>query len=264
MKTNFILSCILLITMSCKDNKTVESPVDYKEEKLDVTTSVYPENVSKIFEAHGGLDTWNKVNTLVFGMENPEGVEMTTTGTKSRESLIETEKFKIGYDGNEIWMVDDEKAYKGNAKFYYNLMFYFYAMPFVLADDGIIYEDAEPLEFEGKSYPGIKIAYEAGIGESPEDEYIVYYNPETFQMEWLAYTVTYFSKEKSKNFNFIKYDQWEKQAGLILPKTIQWYNTEGTVVKDMRNEVKFVKTEASPESKPDSFYTKPEGATIVE
>jgi len=27
-------------------------------------------------------------------------------------------------------------------------------------------------------------------------EYILYYNPDTYQMEWLGYTVTYFSKEK--------------------------------------------------------------------
>ena len=53
-------------------------------------------------------------------------------------------------------------------------MFYFYAMPFILADDGIIYEDVAALKFEGKSYPGIKISYESGVGESPEDEYILY------------------------------------------------------------------------------------------
>ena len=67
----------------------------------------------------------------------------------------------------------DKTAYEGNPKFYYNLMFYFYAMPFILADDGIKYTDAEPLVFEGKSYPGIKISYEAGVGESPEDEYVI-------------------------------------------------------------------------------------------
>ena len=55
-----------------------------------------------------------------------------------------------------------QRAIKGIPKFYYNLMFYFYAMPFILADDGIVYEDVKPLDIEGKSYPGIKISYESG------------------------------------------------------------------------------------------------------
>ena len=73
----------------------------------------------------------------------------------------------------------------------------FLTMPFVLADDGINYQDVEPLVFEGKTYPGIQISYESGVGESSEDEYKVYYDPETNKMTWLGYTVTYFSKEKS-------------------------------------------------------------------
>ena len=78
-------------------------------------------------------------------------------------------------------------------------------MPFVLADDGITYTNVEPLIVEGKEYPGIKISYEAEIGESPEDEYIMYYDADSNKMAWLGYTVTYFTKEKSKDWHFIKY-----------------------------------------------------------
>ncbi|MDT0557560.1 DUF6503 family protein [Ichthyenterobacterium sp. W332] len=257
------LFSLLLVITSCKD-KPVQSPVDYKEEPAEITTSIYPETISKIMKAHGGLDAWTKANTLVFAMENPEGIETTTTDLKSRKSLIETEAFKIGFDGTNVWLDQDTEVYKGNPKFYYNLMFYFYAMPFVLADDGITYTETEPLVFEGKSYPGINISYGEGVGESPDDEYVLYYNPETYKMEWLGYTVTYFSKEKSKDWHFIKYHEWETLQGLKLPKTLQWYNNDGFEIKDMRNAAEFINTSVNVNANDDMFYAKPERAKIIE
>ena len=105
-------------------------------------------------------------------------------------------------------------------------MFYFYAMPFVLADPGIIYSKSDDLFFDNKSYPGYRISYNADIGVSPEDEYFIHYDSESYQMEWLGYTVTYFSKEKSTKIKWIRYDDWKEINGLILPKSLAWYELE--------------------------------------
>ncbi len=261
MKKIIILLAFTLI-LSCK-NATKEN-VNYPEENLDVTTSIYPENISKIFQAHGGLDTWSTMENLVFETELPEGNEKTTTALKSRKSLIETNKFKIGFDGEKVWLKQDTLAYKGNAKFYYNLMSYFYAMPFILADDGIIYEDVEPLVLEGKEYPGIKISYNAGVGESPEDEYVLYYDSETNKMTWLSYTVTYFSKEKSKEFRYIKYSNWQTIEGLLLPETLTWYNYENNKPTTKRSDLKFINVILSKEKPFDALFEIPEGAKIIE
>ena len=258
-----ILFLILTVSLfSCK-NKTTET-INYSEENLNVITSVYPENVSKIFKAHGRIEKWNTMKNLVFEIQHPEGNEKTTTDSKTRKSLIETEKFKIGFDGEKVWLKQDSLVYKGNAKFYYNLMSYFYAMPFILGDDGIKYEDVEPLIFEEKEYSGIKISYESGVGESPDDEYVLYYNPETYKMEWLGYTVTYFSKEKSKEFHFIKYSNWQTVNGLLLPETLTWYNYENNKPTTKRNDLKFVNVELS-EIKPEAtIFEMPVGAEIIE
>jgi hypothetical protein len=239
--------------------------VDYTDEQLDVTTSVYPESITKVFDAHGGVDTWNAMQSLVFTMKKPNGDEVTTTDLKNRTSLIEMPKHTIGFNGKDVWLTSkDTTAYKGNPKFYYNLMFYFYAMPFVLADDGIMYEETTPLVFEGQTYPGIKIGYEAGIGESPEDEYILYYNPETYKMEWLGYTVTFFSKEKSKEFHFIKYSNWQTVNGLLLPETLTWYKYENNLPTEKRNDLKFTDVKLSKEKLDAFIFEIKEGATVVE
>lgn len=205
------------------------------------------------------------MNTLKFTMPKEDGNEVTTTHLKNRKSLIEMPHHAIGFDEKNVWLKNkDTVTYKGNAKFYYNLMFYFYAMPFVLADDGIVYEDTEPLEFEGKSYPGIKISYNAGIGESPEDEYVLYYNAETHNMVWLGYTVTFFTDEKSKEFHFIKYSNWQTVNGLLLPETLSWYNYENNKPTTKRNDLKFTDVVLSEDNPSDTLFEMVEGAMIVE
>lgn len=262
MKKIFFL--ILTISLlACKNKRT--PTLDYSKENLDITTSVYPENMTKVFNAHGGLDTWNSMKSLEFTMKKPNGDEVTTTNLKNRKSLIEMPNHTIGFNGEDVWLKNKDTAtYKGNAKFYYNLMFYFYAMPFILADDGIIYEEVAALEFDGKSYPGIKISYESGVGESPEDEYILYYNSETHKMEWLGYTVTYFSKEKSKEFHFIKYSNWQTVEDLILPETLTWYKYENNLPTEKRNDLQFTDIKISKEKPESDIFEAPAGATIVE
>ncbi|MBN4070636.1 hypothetical protein JYT76_03030 [Olleya sp. AH-315-F22] len=262
MKKTALLLFTIVLFFSCKqDTKTN----DYKNETLDVTTSIYPENISKIFDAHGSLETWKTMQSLVFTMPKPDGEEITTTNLKLRESLINMPAHTIGFDGKELWLLQkDTTTYKVNPRFYYNLMFYFYAMPFILADDGIMYKDAEPLTFEGKTYSGIHISYGVGVGESPEDEYILYYNPETYKMEWLGYTVTYFSKEKSKEFHFIKYSDWQTVEGLELPKTLTWYNYETNQPTTKRNDLEFVNVSISSTKLEDSLFKKPKDAKIIE
>jgi len=258
-----LLLAIAISILACK-NKTTPA-VDYSEENLDVTTSIYPENITKIFTAHGGLDPWNTMKSLEFTMKKPNGDEVTITNLKNRKSLIEMPNHTIGFDGDDFWLKNKDTAtYKGNPKFYYNLMFYFYAMPFILADDGIIYEEVAALIFEGKTYPGIKISYESGIGESPEDEYILYYDSETNKMAWLGYTVTYFSKEQSKEFHFIKYSNWQTVKGLVLPETLTWYKYENNLPTEKRNDLQFTDIKVSTEKPDADIFEAPAGAAIVE
>ena len=215
---NILFLALTISILSCKDTK--KETTDYSKENLDITTSIYPEHISKVFDAHGGIDNWNTMKSLTFEMKLPKGKEVTTTDLKNRKSLIETDKFKIGFNGENVWLQQDALFFKKDPKFYYNLMFYFYAMPIVLADDGIEYGETEDLEFEGKSYPGVRISYKQGIGVSSKDEYYLHYDTETHQMAWLGYTVTYRSGEKSDNVKWIRYNDWMEVEGLKLPNSI--------------------------------------------
>ena len=258
-----IFLTIVISVFACK-NKTTAPTVDYSKETLDVTTSIYPENITKVFEAHGGLDLWKTMRFLEFTMPKKNGNEVTSTDLRNRKSLISMPNHTIGFNGNDVWLENKGSAkYKKDARFYYNLMFYFYAMPFILADDGIIYKNVEPLIFEGKAYPGINISYHAGVGESPEDEYVLYYNPDTYKMEWLGYTVTYFTKEKGEELHFRRFKDWQEINGLLLPKTMVRYKYENNLPTTIHSESAFTNIKLTKQQPNQDIFEVPKGAEIV-
>ncbi|MGB5819363.1 MAG: DUF6503 family protein [Saonia sp.] len=263
MKT--IVTFIFLVAfISCKEAPKKATPDTVpSEETVKKEESKYPEALQKIFEAHGGLEAWKTKKSLVYEIPKPDNRETHTTNLYSRKDRIDTPNFSMGFNGEHVWLMDKNESYNGDPVFYHNLMFYFYAMPFILADDGIVYNDTEDLVFEGRNYPGIRISYNEGVGTSPKDEYFIHYDPETFQMTWLGYTVTYRSGEISDNVKWIRYNDWMPVADVVLPKSMTWYAYEGRVIKEAKNTVPFENVVLSETAKPDTFYAKPEAAKIV-
>lgn len=246
---------LLFFFLACNNQQQSDPPL------IDINK--YPAEILKIFSHHGGLGNWHKMKSMYYEIVKPNGNEKQYIDLKDRREKIEASNFTTGYDGKDIW-IEADTSYKGNAVFYHNLMFYFYAMPFVLADDGIIYTEAEPLDFEGKNYPGIKISYDAGIGISPEDEYFVHYDPSTYEMTWLGYTVTYFSKEKSKKVKWIRYDDWKNFNGLLLPNSMTWYNQEEGKITEPRNTMEFSYVKVSETAFDDKLFERTAGAITAE
>lgn len=253
MKKHTLLIIFSIVIISCvnKSKKDLEIVTIVEVEK-----EVFPTELGKVFDKHGGINTWRKAQTLSFN----KGEEVHTTDLHSRKTVINTPKYSLGFDGEAIWLDEVEKGtYKGNPTFYYNLYFYFYAMPFVLADTGIIYKKVDDLVFEGSKYPGYKISYKANIGSSPDDNYKVYYNPKTYQMEWLAYTVTFTDKESNNDYHLIKYNKWEDVDGFLLPKEITWYKMDekGMPTKPERPATEFTLPLISQGKLADSFFENP-------
>ncbi|MFD2585712.1 DUF6503 family protein [Croceitalea marina] len=257
MKKLFLLA-LLLPFIACKQARKEAAEVKEEVETIaENAQNEYPEALQKVFDAHGGLAAWKKQRSLSFVVPKPDSPETHTIDLWSRNEKIETPGYTLGFDG-KAWVFDANKAYKGNPEFYHNLMFYFYAMPFVLADEGIIYSETDDLVFEGLSYPGIKISYNAGVGTSPKDDYYIHYNAETKQMEWLGYTVTYRSGEKTDKVNWIRYNDWQNIKDLVLPNSISWYTVEEGEIKGLRNQVVFENVDLSNEAKSSDFYEKPQ------
>ena len=263
MKRIFSILLVLGLT-NCKEAPKESKPSEQvMKTEMPVKENNYPEALNKVFDAHGGLAEWKNKRTLSFELVKPDANEKHTVDLYSRKDKIEIPPSTIGFDGKDAWLLDEQKAYKGNANMYHNLMFYFYAMPFVLADSGINYGEAEDLEYEGKKYPGIHISYNDGVGASSKDDYFLYYDPETYEMAWLGYTFTFGTNEKSDKLSFIRYNDWDTFNGVKLPKSISWYTNEGRTIGEVRNTAQFSNISLEEASKPDAFYAIPENAKVI-
>jgi len=268
MKYLFTIALAATLFISCNNETKTQSkaetlaPVAVEPE---TPAKTYPAAMTAIFDAHGGMKKWNDMNTMSYALPK-EVEEIHTIDLKTRKVRIETKDYALGFDGDKVWLKQEDSTSfnPSRARFYHNLMFYFYAMPFVLADDGITYEETKSLEMDGVTYPGTKISFGEGVGDAPDDNYIIYHHPETKEMAWLAYTVTYNSKEPSERYSYIKYAEWENVNGVKLPSKLQWYKVEDGKPTEMRSERAFTKTSLSEAKADTALFSKPEGGEFTE
>ena len=258
MKNLFSLLAIAITMVACNNSATTEVA-----SAPTIDLSKYPAALQKVFEKHGSLATWKKMKALSYEIVKEGDNEKQMIDLYNRRERIEAAEFKTGFDGTNFW-IEADPSYTGNPLFYHNLMFYFYAMPFVLADDGIIYGDTEPLEYDGKSYPGLRISYNDGVGVSSQDNYFIHYDPSTYEMAWLGYTVTYFSGEKSEKISWIRYDDWKTMKGLSLPNSMTWFKVEEGKLIEPRNTRKFTNIILSETALADAVFAKTEAGQIIE
>lgn len=261
MKKSILIVISLFFFIACKENKPAKEEVA-ETVKKEIKLPDYPEDIAAVFEKHGGIRSWKSMKSLEYEIVRPNGNEKQTIDLISRNDLIETEKYTIGFDGQDSWVKQDSAYYNRNPRFYHNLMFYFYAMPFVLGDNGITYEKAEDLVYEGVSYPGYKISFGTGVGDAPDDNYYIHYDSETKQMAWLGYTVTFGRGESNDNVHYIRYNDWKEFNGLVLPNTLTWFQNEGTKLVAPRNTVEFTNVKVSDERVDMTIFDKPEGAVV--
>lgn len=237
-----------------------DSAIDMQE--VDVYKDI-PKNLQKVFEAHGGLEKWNEMNSLTYRYRRGERREVHQVDLKSRKVRLEGGDWVIGFDGKEVWVSPSKASYGGNsARFYHNLIFYFFSMPFVLSDPGIKYETLDPTTIKGKKFDRIRITFNDGVGDAPKDEYIICFDPTTYEMEWLYYTVTYFSNEVGSSYNALHYDKWEEVNGLKLPTLMIGYKTSGDSVTEKRYESYFENIEISSALYNPLIFEIPEAAEI--
>ena len=249
MKYTFLL---LLAFAACKPNTKTEETVDAQ------TETNHPQNLENILNAHGTLDTWDGYKTLSFTIPGEPVSETHTVDLHSRKDRVDRDSVSLGFDGEHVWLHDPGNSYKGNPEFYHNLMFYFYAMPFVLADPGIIYEETKALVVNDTTYAGIKISFEPQTGVSANDDYYLYYDTKTYQMRWLGYTATFGAGEKGNQITYIAYNDWQTVGEVLLPRSIIWYASENGQPTTPRRTVNFDNASLKTQTRPQSFYSKPE------
>ena len=250
----------ILFISGCNTNNNSENT-----SSIEVTSdapSNLPDPFSKGLSTHGGIDRWRSFQTVSYELVTPSMKQGQLIDLHTRKVLISDSLYSLGFDGKQVWVSPGLAAFgDGSPRFYHNLYFYFFAMPYVLADPGIQYEDLGIQTINEKSYNAIKVSYDQGIGDSPEDFYVAHFDLETGLMEVLLYTVTYFSKESHEKYNALVYE-WQEVEGLQVTKSFKGYKYDSNRLGELRYEASFHNVQFSKEKPLDSLFSIPDIAEV--
>jgi len=265
----YLLIFFALVVGSCSSNKQTEQANEPESETAENSDSKdinqFPELLQKALDAHGDLATWNNYGYLSYQLKSSGNVgpEKHTINLYNRKVLIDRDTVNIGFNGDQVWVSPDLASFgSGSPRFYHNLYFYFFGIPFLLADPGINYEDLGTRTIQGKDYRALKVSYSEGVGDSDEDLYIAHFNPETYQLEILLYTVTYFSGEKTEDYNALIYDDWVKRNGLVVPAGFKGHKYANDSIGDLRYDVKFSNIEFKKATPSKELFEMPANAEV--
>lgn len=151
-------------------------------------------------EAHGGLERWFTNGPIAFrfdyqpldgGTRRDSYQTIDQWSSRAMHEVAANRELKYGWDGENAWSYPDTADVGINPRFWSTTPFYFVGLPFVLADEGTNYELLDPLEHDGVTYDLVKVTYDAGTGDAPDDFYVIYIHPETKLMGGLRYIVSY-------------------------------------------------------------------------
>ena len=250
---SFSTLVLLVSTFSCQ--KRTEKPLP------DLT----PE-FTEVLEAHGDWKKWYQAKAESYAMIH-EGVlveENAFINLDSRKIRLSNSEFEMGYDGDQTWISPNREAYKGESlKFYHNLYFYFFNIPFVFTDPGVTVEKVENRSLNGKEYPTFQAKFESSVGSSPKDQYFMLINPETNRLEYLLYTVTFFGNPNPP-LNALKYEDYRNADGVYFPRILTGYTLENDSTRTLRYQVTFADPLLLDEEFDSKVFEKPENGVFAD
>lgn len=250
----FLLLLLISILPSCKE----ESPLS-TETEVESTRS-YPQEFINLANQYGGLEEWNKYQSMEYYMVKNGQSEKHCIDLKTREVRIENDQYTLVKNDEGVYVAPGLDSFPGSSpRFYHNLYFYFFSIPYVLSDPGVHYETLGDYLVDGVNYHAIKYTFGENVGDAPDDYYITLMDKETKQMKYLLYTVTYYSQEPSQKFNILEYANWTKVKTLSFPTKLIGYKFDEGKIGDKRYETAFEKIDILKAKFPAEMFVAPEG-----
>jgi hypothetical protein len=150
---------------------------------------------------HGGYEKWFGGRALRFRYDYKPLGEMPRRNSLQVIDLLASRAYhdmdapakgRFAWTGEQAWAEFPEPE-KAAVRFWALTPYYFVAMPFVLGDPGVKLEQAaeDPAAAGLPAADTVKVTFESGTGDAPDDYYIVYLAKDTGRLLALRYVVSY-------------------------------------------------------------------------
>lgn len=218
-----------------------------------------------VLDAHGDWSKWINAKAMSYAMihETNLTLENHFINLGSRKTRIDASTFQIGFDGDSVWISPNREAFEGNSvRFYHNLYFYFYSIPYIFTDPGVTVEKVADRTLNGKTYKTLQAKMAEGTGVSSKDQYFMLVDPAKNMIEYLLYTVTYFDNP-NPILSALKYEDYRDSGGIKFPRVLTGYTLENDSTKTIRYQVSFGDVLLLDEEFEESLFEKPKGAVFA-
>lgn len=231
MKNVIISFFAIALLISCKETAKEISPSD-ETAMEEVVLSDVEQTIASVETAHNKEGFMSK-EVIKFDIDinfggNPalDGTIYMTTDSKYVR-IDKTNGTSIIYDGNKVWMTPQDATDQG-ARFDIFTWTYFFALPYKLADEGT----NTKLSNETDLHKVIRLDFDAGTGDAPDDWYDVYVNKENNVIDYAGYIVTFGGTDANKaaeNAHAIGYEAYQKLDNISIAHQWKFYNYSNMV-----------------------------------
>jgi hypothetical protein len=234
------------------------------QEATATDTAAAKAYVQAIEKTHGGA-LWAQRRALTmrasisFGGNERFVGQMTYAPHRNQVRMEADNGDLLVFDGQKAWVSPRTANYPPGARFHLLTWTYFLAAPFKLDDPGTHVRLTGEHPLRGRHHPTAKLTFGQGVGDSPEDWYVLYRDPVTHRLAAMSYIVTYTkSAEKAEEEpHAVTYHAFDDVDGVKLPLLWKFWlwSAERGVYGDRLGEVilsdvRFVPYRAGAFSKP--------------
>lgn len=257
MKNKLIFPLILFgLFVSCKEAATPKNSIEETKVSATENAALVPESwidsrvekaekrlnqseagkiVWNAMMAHGGLEKWYSNGALAFrfnyqpleGTKRDSYQVINTWSNKAIHTSISDSTAQFGWTGEKAWLAaKDSTAFAYDTKFWALTPYYFLAQPFVLDGEGVNLEKLPAKTFNGKEQDVVKVTFDAGTGDAPDDYYILYFDAESHKLDVIRYIVSYpeyFKDGGHMPEKFMELIGAQNVEGIVLPKSYKTY-----------------------------------------
>ncbi len=193
-----------------------------------------------MIEAHGGLERWRSAPTVSFDITSePDGKDfrvMVEQGARRayhdyrRSAAHPAKEAWISWDGKQAWSENyldptSTRIARGSPRIVALLNYYFFNLPWVAADPGVILSAPGTGRFweDPTEYITVKMTFEPDVGDSPNDIFVLYIDPTSYRLRATEYNFTYSGVRGPPRIAI--YEEFTTVDGLTVPTVISIYGT---------------------------------------
>lgn len=182
-----------------------------------------------IEKAHGS-DSWYSHDAVAadlvvhFGGNKMLEGRMITTPEVGKTRLELSGGAVAVWDGERAWVSPASVQMPPGVRFHVLTWPYFLAAPMKLRDPGAHLEPKGEQPWGGETYDTALLTFDSGVGDSPDDWYLLYRDRDDHRLTAMAYIVTYGGNDGEAEPHAIVYEDFETVGGSQVATHWTFYN----------------------------------------